>query len=62
MYTYEIDNIIRKYNYTLPSYVYSEICKTSPQINWIKYTPYDDSFEIATSDGGYWKFSVYMKD
>lgn len=59
MYTYEIDNIMRKYNYTLPSYLYLQICNTSPQISYVGYNAYDSSYKISTYDGGYWKFNVY---
>ena len=35
MYSWEIDNTVRQYNYRLPSSVYLEICRTSPQLIYI---------------------------
>lgn len=58
MFDFEINDLMRKYNYNIPSDKYLEICN-SPQITEIKYSPYGDCFEISTKDGGYWKFGVY---
>lgn len=35
MYSWEIDKIIREHNYKLPSSVYLNICRTSPQLIYI---------------------------
>ena len=35
MYSWEIDKTIREYNYKLPSSVYLNICRTSPQLIYI---------------------------
>lgn len=58
MYDFEIQNIMRKYNYNIPKEEYFKICDTSSQINVVKYDAYSDSLEISTKDGGYWKFKV----
>lgn len=58
MYDFEIQNIMRKYNYNIPKEEYFKICDTSRQINVVKYDAYSDSLEISTKDGGYWKFKV----
>lgn len=59
MYTYEIDSIIKQHNFTLPSYLYLQICRTSPQISHVRYNAWDSTYEISTCGGGYWKFKVY---
>ncbi|HAU85549.1 MAG TPA: hypothetical protein DCW90_08620 [Lachnospiraceae bacterium] len=58
MYDYEIQNVMRKYNYNIPKEEYFKICDTSSQISVVKYDPYCDMIEIGTKDGGYWKFKV----
>lgn len=35
MYSWEIDKTIREHNYKLPSSVYLDICRTSPQLIFI---------------------------
>lgn len=35
MYSWEIDKTIREHNYKLPSSVYLNICRTSPQLIYI---------------------------
>lgn len=61
MYNWEIHNLISTYNGLLPSTKYLEICKTSPQLNHIKYDPYEDIFEAWSVDGDYFRFKVYYK-
>lgn len=62
MYSWEINDIIKKYNNNIPSSVYMEICDSSPQIIFIK-REYDNNFKIVTKeeDQSYneWKFGVY---
>lgn len=62
MYSYEINGIMKKHNYRIPSNVYLRICKTSPQIKRVKYEPFENSFEIWTDDKAYWKFEVYLNE
>ena len=40
MYSWEIQNILQSCNYNIDSNTYIIICKTSPQITRIKYSPY----------------------
>lgn len=58
MYSYEIDELLTKSNFRIPSDVYLRLCE-SPQICRIKYNPYGDFIEMWTFDGNYWKFIVY---
>ena len=59
MYSYEIKNIMKKYNYNLPSDVYLKICFSSNQISNVKYN--NNVYEIWTKDNYYFKFNVYYK-
>ena len=60
MYSYEIQNLMEKYNYNLPSTVYIDIVSNSPQILEVKFTPYDAYYEIWTKDNAYWEFNVHL--
>jgi len=60
MYSYQIQQIFESKNYNIDSETYFNICSTSPQITRVRYSPYENCFEIWASDG-YWKFSVYQK-
>ena len=62
MYSYEIQNLMEKYNYNLPSTVYIDIVSNSPQISEVKFTPYDAYYERWTKDNAYWKFNVHLGD
>lgn len=62
MYSYEIDKIMRESNYNIDSNTYINICRTSPQINRIKYIPFENKIEMWTEDNKYWKFNVYLKE
>ena len=59
MYDFEINNIMKKYNYNIPKEEYFKICDTSKQINVVKYNPCGDFIEISTKEGGYWRFKVF---
>lgn len=58
MYSNEINQVMEQHNYSIPSSIYFNICDSSPQIDHIKYSPYDDKIEMWAIDGGYWKFGV----
>lgn len=62
MYTWEIDDIIKKYNYNLPSSIYINICNTSPQIIHIKKVN-DTEFKLVIKDSNdsirWWVFSIF---
>lgn len=63
MFTYEIDNILKSYNYNIPSSVYINICRTSPQI-WVIKREWDGRYYIQTKDGNEyhdWTISVYKE-
>lgn len=38
------------------------ILNTSPQINRVKYNPFEDKFEIWTDDNYYFKFDVEKRN
>lgn len=48
MYSWEIDKIIKKHNYNLPSSVYIDICNSSPQLIYIG--QYDNGIKIVAKD------------
>lgn len=59
MYSFEINGIMKRYGYNIPSNIYLRICRTSPQIKRVKYEPFGNFFEMWTDDKAYWKFGVY---
>ncbi len=59
MYSYEIDTLLKNRNYNIDSKTYLYICTTSTQIYNIKYSPYENHFEMWSKDNFYWKFTVY---
>lgn len=61
MYDWEIQNILKERNCRLESNEYFNICKTSPQINYVKYNPFENCFEVWT-DCNHFKFSVYCPE
>lgn len=58
LYSHEIQNIILKNSYIIPSELYLKICDTSSQISSIKFDPFDDSHQISTNDGYGWKLKI----
>lgn len=62
MYSHEIQQVLETYNYNILSETYLKICATSPQINQIKFEPYEQSYELWTNDDFYWKFKVYKSE
>ena len=58
MYSHEIDELLKRCNYSLLSNQYVDICHSSPQISCVEYKPFGDYFEMSTYDGYYWKFNV----
>lgn len=63
MYSWEIDNLIKAYNYYLPSSEYEKIIdlKNNPQIRYVHYNTYENKFYIETADGYSWVIRVYKK-
>ena len=58
MYDWEIQNYLSERNYSLSNKEYVYMCTTSPQLNHIKYNPYENCFE-AWSDCNHFRFKVY---
>lgn len=61
MYSWEIQNKLQKKNYILTGEEYIDICKNSSQISHVKYSGFDDTYEIWTTDNYYWKFRLTTK-
>ena len=61
MYSWEITNLMEQYNHNLPSDVYLDITKNSPQISQVTYLAYSNRFEIKDNEGSYWKFEVHYQ-
>ena len=61
MYSYEIENLLKCRNYLISNKEYFNICKTSPQINFIEYNPYNNDFYMKTTDNYNFNFKVYKK-
>ena len=63
MYSYEIDELIKKYNYNIPSSVYIKISnvRSNPQIDHVEYNAWSNNFIMWTNDGYSWTFSVYKE-
>ena len=61
MYSHEIDQQMKRYDYQLPSSIYLEVSdiNKNPQIYHIKYNAYSNSFSMWTKDGWNWNFQVY---
>lgn len=62
MYSHEIDQTLKSLNHNISPGTYLKICSTSPQIKSIEYEPYEDKFEIATTDNYFWKFAVHKEE
>ena len=61
MYSYEIDNILKKNNYIVTIDLYKEISSSS-QICFIKYDTYSNKFCLSTEDGYNWIFEVINQE
>ena len=62
MYSHEIEQLLKIRNYLIDSEEYLNILRTSPQINYVEYKPFEDNFEMRTDDRYYFKYKVYRKD
>ncbi len=60
MYSYEIKQFLYDRNNVLSRDEYLEITDLSknPQIREMKYNTFDDTYEVTTSDGYFFKFMV----
>ena len=59
MYDWELKKYLEQRNYNINHKDYLYICKTCPQLNHIKYEPYEDLFKMWSNDGEYFEFKVY---
>lgn len=62
MYSYEIQQLLQLKNYLLSNKEYIDMINTSPQINHVRYNPYENEFETWTDDNYYFKYKVYVKE
>lgn len=58
MFDWEIENFLKENNYILNQHQYMMLCTSSPQLNHIKYDPYQEVFE-TWSDNNYFRFQVH---
>lgn len=60
MFSWEINKLLLKRHYLLSYEDYKTVTDIvqNPQINNIKYNPYDDNFSLSTIDGFLWTFKV----
>lgn len=61
MYSWEITEVMERHNYNLPSHVYLDIARNSPQISKITYLSWNERFEVWDNEGSYWNFAVYCE-
>lgn len=59
MYTYEIEQLLKLKNNLITYKEFIQITKSSPQINHIKYNPFEDNIEMWTTDN--YKFVLKIK-
>jgi hypothetical protein len=59
MYDWELKKYLEQKNYNLNHKDYLYVCKTCPQLNHIKYDPYENLFKMWTVDGEYFEFKVH---
>lgn len=63
MYSTELDDLMKRKNYRLTKKEYALISpETCSQISRLKYSPFEDCFEMWTYDNYYWKFKVVDQD
>ena len=58
MYSWEINNVMHKYNFVLPHGVYKDIIHGSPQLTYLGYDMINDLFDLYDSEGNQWKFEI----
>lgn len=62
MYSWEIQQLLDAKNFLLEYQEYLNIVRTSPQINYTEYLPYEDMLHITTDDHYDIKFKVKRID
>lgn len=60
MYSWQIDKLLSEKQYVISRQDYEILTDTvqNPQINNVKYNPYDDKFSLSTTDGFSWTFTI----
>lgn len=60
LYSYEIENYLKERNYSLTAKECAELVNTTvnTQIVRVKYYPFDGNYQIDTSDGYYFRFTI----
>lgn len=51
MYDWEINNYLQEHNYTLTYNEYLQLHRSSPQIDHVKYDPYNDNVKMWSDNG-----------
>lgn len=59
MYSHEVEQLLKIRNYLITYKEFIQITKSSPQINHIKYNPFEDNIEMWTTDN--YKFVLKIK-
>lgn len=59
MYSHEVEQLLKIRNYLITYKEFIQITKSSPQINHIKYNPFEDNIEMYTTDN--YKFVLKIK-
>jgi hypothetical protein len=59
MYSHEVEQLLKIRNYLIAYKEFIQITKSSPQINHIKYNPFEDNIEMWTTDN--YKFVLKIK-
>lgn len=62
MFSHEISGIMESCHYNIDSKTYINILLSSPQLDGVKFDPYNHSYEMWDEENNYWKFTVYRKD
>ena len=61
MYDWELTDYLRKRDGVISVNEYLYICDTCPQINHIKYDPFENMFNAWTDSGNYYAFRIYKE-
>ena len=59
MYSHEAEQLLKIRNYLITYKEFIQITKSSPQINHIKYNPFEDNIEMYTTDN--YKYVLKIK-
>ena len=58
MYSHEVEQLLKIRNYLITYKEFIQITKSSPQINHIKYNPFEDNIEMWTTDNYYFTLKI----